>query len=157
MGYIGLKSNNIFRDIIFDDGNYDAEKIIVNTLPGLRKNTRFIPCYKYLRAVGINSFDDFNNNKLGIVFKLETDFRCKYSDPSPYIEGKTVSDIIKDNPPWKAAVFLTYVNLEQQDLSIIENFCRMHYNSFLIKKGTPDYSTHFKKLVCLYDWKKYGW
>lgn len=157
IGYTGLKSNNIFRDIIFDDGNYDAEKIIVNTLPGLRKATKFIPCYKYLRAVGINSLDDFNNNKLGITFKLESDFKCKYSDPTSYIEGKTVTDIINENPAWKAAVFLTYTNFEQKDLSIIEEFCRANYNQFLIVKNKPDYSTHLKKLICLYDWKKYGW
>lgn len=157
IGYTGLKSNNIFRDIIFDDGNYDAEKIIVNTLPGLKKATKFIPCYKYLRAVGINSNDDFNNNKLGITLNLETDFKCKYSDPTPYIEGKTAIDIIEENPPWKAAAFLTHINLKEEDLSIIREFCCEHYNQFLIVKSKPDYSTHLKKLICLYDWKKYGW
>lgn len=157
VGYTGLKSNNIFKDIIFEDGNYEAEKIIVNTLPGLRKATKFIPCYKYLKAVGINNIDDFNNNKLGITFQLETDFKSKYGDNPPPVEGKTVVDIIRENLPWKAALLLTHIDIEENDLSTIRDFLQEHYNAFLIVKGKPDYSTHFKKLVCLYDWKKYGW
>lgn len=157
IGYTGLKSINIFKDIIFDDGNYDAEKIIVNTLPGLRKATRFIPCYKYLKTVGINNITDFQNNRLGITFELNTDFKCKYSDPTPYIKNKTVKDIIEENSPWKAAVYITYMDINENDLPIISDFCKKYYNQFLIVKSKPDYSTHFKKLVCLYDWKKYGW
>lgn len=157
IGYTGLKSINIFKDIIFDDGNYDAEKIIVNTLPGLRKATKFIPCYKYLRAVGINNLADFQNNRLGITFELNADFKCKYSDPTAYITDKSIKDIIEENPPWKAAVYMTYMDINDDDLPIISDFCKKNYHQFLIVKSTPDYSTHFKKLVCLYDFKKYGW
>lgn len=157
IGYTGLKSINIFKDIIFDDAGYDAEKIIVNTLPSLRKATKFIPCYKYLRAVGINNITDFRNNRLGITFPLNTEFKCKYPFSPICVENKTVKDIIRENPPWKAAVFITYMDITEDDLPIINDFCKENYNIFLIVKSAPDYSSHFKKLVCLYDWKKYGW
>ncbi|WP_321437283.1 SIR2 family protein [uncultured Bacteroides sp.] len=157
IGYIGLKSINIFKDILFDDGNYEAEKIIINTLPDLRKNTNFIPCYKYLRAVGITDSDSFRNNRLGINFELINDFRCSYSDPAGYINDKTVENVIEENPSWKAVIYLTYMDISNNDLPIILDFCKKYYNDFLIKKEKPNYSSHFKKLICMYDWKKYGW
>ena len=41
IGYTGLKSINIFKDIIYDTGNYEPELILTKTLPELRKVTPF--------------------------------------------------------------------------------------------------------------------
>ncbi len=160
VGYTGLKSINIFKDIIFDIETYEPESIITKTLPDLRKSTQYIPCYKYLKRVGIESDDLFKKNKLGANCSLlkGTDFRHKSSNPGANIDGKSVSAIIEEYPAWKAASYIPYMeDIDDSDLELIKEFCKINFNSFLVTKGKPDYSTQFKKLICFYDWKKYGW
>lgn len=159
IGYTGLKSINIFKDIIYDTGNYEPEQILTKTLPELRKVTPFIPCYKYLRALGITNNEEFANNQLGINIKLLSgkEFRPSYSDPSQYIQGKTIIDIIRENPAWKAAIYITYVSkIERHELPTIRDFCEKNYSELIVKKK-PNHATFFKRLICLYDWLLYGW
>ena len=69
VGYTGLKSTDIFKDVVFENGNYDSRVLLTVTIPDLRKHTPYIPVYKYLRSVGINSDEDFNNGQFATNLK----------------------------------------------------------------------------------------
>ena len=161
VGYTGLKARDIFRDIVFENGNYESETLLTKTIPELRKGTRYIPIYKYLRAVGINSEDDYKNNQLGLNMSLlrQTDF-CAYN----FDEGKkklSLDNALKSYPQaiWKTCALIPYLSLDDEDLPKLQHFIEENFNSFLISgnKKSKQYSTYFKKLICFYDWRKYAW
>ena len=109
--------------------------------------------------MGITNNEEFANNQLGINIKLLSgkEFRPSYSDPSQYIQGKTIIDIIRENPAWKAAIYITYVSkIERHELPTIRDFCEKNYSELIVKKK-PNHATFFKRLICLYDWLLYGW
>lgn len=161
VGYTGLKARDIFRDIVFENGNYESETLLTKTIPELRKGTRYIPIYKYLRAVGINSEDDYKNNQLGLNMSLlrQTDF-CAYN----FDEGKkklSLDNALKSYPEaiWKTCALIPYLSLDDEDLPKLQHFIEENFNSFLISgnKKSKQYSTYFKKLICFYDWRKDAW
>lgn len=161
VGYTGLKARDIFRDIVFENGNYESETLLTKTIPELRKGTRYIPIYKYLRAVGINSEDDYKNNQLGLnmILLRQPDF-CAYN----FDEGKkklSLDNALKSYPEaiWKICALIPYLSLDDEDLPKLQHFIEENFNSFLISgnKKSKQYSTHFKKLICFYDWRKYAW
>lgn len=161
VGYTGLKARDIFRDIVFENGNYESETLLTKTIPELRKGTRYIPIYKYLRAVGINSEDDYKNNQLGLNMSLlrQPDF-CAYN----FDEGKkklSLDNALRSYPEatWKTCALIPYLSLDDEDLPKLQHFIEENFNNFLISgnKKSKQYSTYFKKLICFYDWSKYAW
>ena len=56
---------------------------------------------------------------------------------------------------WKAVALIPYLNIKEEELPILCNFINKNFNDFLIKRN--NYSTYMRKLICFYDWKKYGW
>lgn len=159
IGYSGLEAINLFRDVIENTGNYESEMILTKTIPRLYKGSqKFIPYYKYLNSVGITSDETFKNNRLGLNFKLNKceDFRF-YKSFTSEEKRKTLQQAINDYIPWKACALIPYLNIKDDELDILKSFIMKHFNDFLVIKQKPDYSTYFKKLICFYDWRKYGW
>ena len=68
-----MKAINILEDII-DDKDLDAVQVLTKSIPNIRRGgqkTSFLPIYKYLSKIGINSKADYDNNQLGINIPLE--------------------------------------------------------------------------------------
>lgn len=159
VGYTGLKAINLFRDIVDNNGNYEHEIILTKTIPELRKNTKFIPCYKYLKAVGIISDETYNNNKLGVNFPLNKKEDFYFYSFREDEKKKTINEAIEDyaDAIWKVCALIPYLDIKDEELEILHDFISKNFNDFLVLKKKPDYSTYFKKLICFYDWRKYGW
>ena len=158
VGYTGLKSVNIFRDVVENNENYENETILTKTIPELRKSTKFIPIYKYLRAVGITSHETFNQNSLGLNIELlkQNDF-CAYKSFSDEDKRKNLQQAIEcyKDSVWKAFALIPYLTIQDDEVEPLREFISEHFNDLLIVKSK--YSTWFKKLICFYDWRKYGW
>lgn len=157
VGYTGLKAINIFRDIIENNGNYENETILTKTIPELHKSSKFIPIYKYLRAVGINSENTYSNNSLGInaILKRQIDFCAyKFDDDEKRKNLQEVIDYYKDNI-WKACALIPYLTIKDDELETLRLFISKEFDNFLVVKN--NHATYFKKLICFYDWRKYGW
>ncbi|MDY5687400.1 MAG: hypothetical protein SPF90_03005, partial [Bacteroidaceae bacterium] len=57
IGYSSIDRQMIFRDII-DEQNYDAYRILKKSFPSVRNgNVNYLPYYKYLNSLGINSVE----------------------------------------------------------------------------------------------------
>ena len=49
-GYLGITSDEIYRDIVLDDGSFESDYIICDSLPNLLpNNSNLLPMYKYLK------------------------------------------------------------------------------------------------------------
>ena len=159
-GYSGLSSVDVCRDVICDDQKYDSEKILTKSIPDIMKHnsTMFLPIYKYLRSVGINNDEDYNRNQLGINYHLKkgNDF-CAYSF-SEQEKSRSLPDAIntyQGEMVWKAIALIPYLTINDDELPLLSTFISEHINDFLVKKN--NYSTFMRKLICFYDWNKYGW
>ena len=159
IGYTGLKAINILEDII-DDKDLDAVQVLTKSIPNIRRGgqkTSFIPIYKYLSKIGINSKADYDNNQLGInipLFSLK-DFQS-YNFPSEDKQLRLNEAIDKyKGMIWKAIALIPYLDVHDDEMDILKEFIQNNFNDFLVKKSS--YSTYMRRLVCFYDWKKYGW
>jgi hypothetical protein len=56
---------------------------------------------------------------------------------------------------WKAVALIPYLEIEDYEMDALRDFIKVNFNDFLVKKNS--YSTYMRKLICFYDWKKYGW
>lgn len=159
-GYAGLTAQDLFRDIL-DDQEFNSVHVLTKSIPYIRKTApnAFLPCYKYLSDIGIKSIEDFQRNQLGINMELRSlkDFQ---NYPSFSIEDKhlTLEEAIskyQGENVWKAIALIPYLQINEEDLNTLKDFIKEYFNEFLIKKNS--HSTQMRKLVCFYDWFKYGW
>lgn len=158
IGYQGVTLIDIFHDIIRDDKQFVSEKLLGTTIPNIGKSATYVPVYKYLRALGIDSTELYQNSDID-VSKHMGESAGSYSTASylkTYLRSerhKTTREIVETNTPEKAAIFLAFVPKERFDLEIAQEFLDQNLN----KLSNNNYSTYFRKLVCLYDRFAYGW
>lgn len=161
VGYTGLTANEVFKDIV-DNQNYDAEQVLKVVLPKLRKNSsKYLPCYKYLAQLGIVSKDTYRNNSYGINIELleAADFR-KYESFTDEELQKSLPQIIadcKDEPKWRTFALIPYLTIVEQNLEPLRLFILDNMSVLVSPQSTKNsIKTYFRKLVCFYDWRKYG-
>ncbi len=58
VGYATIEADDLFRDLLHDDGNYNPTSTIENVISRAGKNTKNIPVFKYLHAPErVNEFE----------------------------------------------------------------------------------------------------
>lgn len=160
VGYVGIKSLDLYKDCINDDGDFDAFKILQVSIPQLRKsNSPNIPIYKYLRAVGINCDEEFKNNSLGINIELpRKESFASYKSFSSQEKQMTVTEVISHFTgltTWKAIALIPYIEVTNDEIEILRQFISEHLTEYLIHSN--NYKTLMRKLICFYDCLRYGW
>lgn len=161
VGYIGLTANEIYKDAVSDENTYDSEKVLLEVLPRLRKRSiKYLPCYKYLNQLGIVSCDTLRNNSYGINLDLcdVSDFQ-KYSFFTDEEKEKSLQQIeldYKEKQRWRAFALIPYIDYEKIDLTELQGFILRNLDFLLSAQISGAKKTYFRKLVCFYDWCKYG-
>jgi len=158
IGYRSIKPSDLFEDLIFQNKKYNARDILQTSIPEL---TGYLPVYKYLKEIGVNSIDDYNKNKLRINVHLRTlqdyqskQYRKQYLD-NCFISRLSPNEIIQKFPAFKAMVYLPYCTINETDLPIIKEFLNITFDEYW--KTEHRYRTFYRKLACLYDNLMYGW
>lgn len=164
VGYVGLTATDIFRDIVSENSRYESDTVLTKTIPKLRKgNTKYLPIYRYLHALGINSDERYENNQLGInipLLKLN-DF-CTYksfSTEEKQYDVRTAIEKFKD-AKWKAMALIPYLSISEEDLDFLRQYIKDNFNDILVpnsKTAGTNTKSYFKRLICFYDWKRFGW
>ena len=159
IGYTGLKAIDILGDII-EDKDFDSIQVLTKSIPSLRKTAKnsFLPVYKYLSRLEILSQSDYERNQLGINIPLSSlsDFQS-YKSFSPDEKNLCLAEVIEKykDVVWKAVALIPYLEIEDYEMDALRDFIKVNFYDFLVKKNS--YSTYMRKLICFYDWKKYGW
>lgn len=99
-------------------------------------------------------------NSLGINHSLNngTDFQSYFRYPdaaNEFINGRNLSELIADADDNKVVCAIPYMNIQEGDLDILREFLIAKLNQYMVLKN--NYSTYYRKAVCFYDWKKFGW
>lgn len=111
-----------------------------------------------LSKVGINSDQNYSGNKLGLNYTLRkgSDFQSyNFPEDEKTSSLQEVIDKYNGKDVWKAVALIPYLHIKVDELPILCTFINKNFNDFLIKHN--NYSTYMRKLICFYDWKKYGW
>lgn len=158
-GYIGLSAMDIMKDVLKEEKFYDAEKILTKSLLTITKQcpTIFIPIYKYLSNVGIHSDEEYRTSLLDLHYKLRKGIEFQaYKSVLDSDKKKTLQEAISDYTGkniWKAVVLIPYLNVQEKELPLLASFIGDNMEEML----RSSHSTYMRKLICFYDWKKYGW
>lgn len=156
IGYSSIDRQMIFRDII-DEQNYDAYRILKKSFPSVRNgNVNYLPYYKYLNSLGINSVEqcrDFDE-QIFRELKKQTNFQSyKFANEEKQLSLHQVIERYKNDDVWKAFALIPYIHIEESDYGALREFIRGHFEKYISDKKS---STFFRKLICYFDWLLYG-
>ncbi|WP_069222595.1 SIR2 family protein [Burkholderia vietnamiensis] len=160
-GYTALSRHDIIHDVLFNDGGYRADLIACDTLPELLKKSKNTPIFKYLK--GAQSTPKWDSAQLDERVRVASKATIDDFRPTGITNAtaKLLASYTKD--------FDTYS--KQTDLETIVNYAGMlpekalkpaqlhkflTENFELSKHKKPNIVTNFFKLVCIYDWMKFG-
>jgi hypothetical protein len=154
-----LKAINILEDII-DDKDLDAVQVLTKSIPNIRRGgqkTSFLPIYKYLSKIGIHSKADYDNNQLGINIPLFSQKDFQFYKFSPEDKQLSLSEAIEKyrGQEWKSIALIPYLSVREDEMDFLRDFIKLHFNKYLVTKSNR--TTFMRKLICFYDWKRYGW
>ncbi len=157
VGYEAIEVRDLIADVLHEDRHYDARTIIESTIRRAGRNTPYVPVYKYLREIGIDSDDAYEKAELGL------DKWAKYDDKKFRIKmyariffkrrHETMKELIERSTPENAATLIPFLSKEKIDLTLLRDFLIQHED----KLDNNNYASYFKKLVALYDRLKWGW
>ncbi len=166
VGYTGLKPLDIYNDILDNNGGFDAQSILHETLPDISRRypSTSLPVYKYLHEVGITNQDEFEHNSLDIHVEIKlrslSDFQV-YPSFKDEEKRKTLDEVIANYGSfgWKTVALIPYLSITEDELPKLRDFIQNHITDFIAtpKPRYNHYSTHMRKLICYYDWRMYGW
>lgn len=163
LGYKAIDTTDIIDDVINNSKNYDAEQLIENTFPTMLKGNVYIPIFKYLRDANlINKNATLNTigmNKLKNKFQLKPNIPNCFLPPASYIKKQTeirrnhkdVSSIDRAFDKNHSLVYIQLLEHKNIDLVQLQRYLRTCFKDESIKRTTA-----FRKLVCLYDYLKFG-
>ena len=95
---------------------------------------------------------------MGLNYNLRkgADFQgYKFAEKEKTLSLNNVIEKYTGKDVWKAVALILYLDIKEEEFDALKDFIERNINDFLIKSNS--YSTYMRKLVCFYDWKKYGW
>lgn len=159
IGYASISLEQLIDDLLNENCGYDDRQIIDNVLPQSIKKSPNVPVFKYLRSIGIDSEETYNQSGLGLdkVVKRDLkDFRVKsYSKQFFRKRHGSIKEIINSCTPENAAAYIPFLAKDKIDLDVLKAF--LIENKEKLNPQKSIYASNFKKLAALYDRLKWGW
>jgi len=159
-GYQPIVLEDIFRDIIFNNGRYNARTLLSSTVQAYFKHTKYVPVFKYLKEIGVSSHAAYNN--VSIPLRCIDEFNINDFRNSQYsrffvreCKGMNVQEIVSNYDSDKAAFLLPFIPWKALNCNILKEFIIQNIEKINGKIST--YSTYYRKLICIYDIITNGW
>lgn len=158
-GYLPIQATDLFNDVLHDHRGFDARQLLENTIKHVGKGTKFVPVFKYLNAIGIDSAKKYNTSGLTLnkwVQRDISDFRSKgYKGPFFRQRHKSMAELIGDCTPENSTLYIPFLAREKINLDELRAFLIQHEAK--IDYAISNYASYYRKLACLYDWYRWGW
>nr|WP_298410481.1 SIR2 family protein [uncultured Halomonas sp.] len=159
-GYQGVGIDEIFLDSIKEESNYDAEQILARTIPNMKSSNKYVPIYRYLREIGINSLSDLRSSEHASLEKFVRNTRQDFvyltyqKQYSLEFAGLSTSEIIAKTTVKKAPMIIPFQQDQDIDRAEVRAFLDTHKEHMLAGKSSA--GTYFRKLACLLDYIDYS-
>lgn len=162
-GYRAIEITDIVEDILADNKNFSASKLIEYTFPKMTKGTAYVPVFKYLRSELLltksGTLNQTGVNKLKDKFSLKANIPNCFLPTKAYAKKqaeirrnhKDISSIANAFDTEHAINYIPMLDLKDIDMQDLGNYLLP-----LLKDKNITKLTTFKKLVCLYDFLKFG-
>lgn len=152
-GYTAITVEDLFEDLVMENKKYDSKKIINITYQNLPAQTKFVPIYKHLRAIGVTSVEGYKALGQNLDKFIRTD-SSDFSQAAPgallkyqgltgeaFLNSASESEIVSLTPH---LICLTHQELGNY---LVENFEDI---------AASKYKYHFRRIMAYYDWLRYG-
>lgn len=160
IGYEQVCAQNLFTDLLHENGDYDSEQVLMHVASRALKNSPNVPVFKYLNQLGIKNQEQYEASdypldktilrdfkKLGVESYKKSFFRTH--------RHSSLQEIIDKCTAENASAYIPYLSTDKVDLDILLQF--LLDNEDKLDYKISSYASNFKKLVCLYDRLKWGW
>ena len=151
-GYQSISLIDIFKDVLRDKTEFEAESMLRSTIPALQHMSKFIPVYTYLKSLKINNIDEAAKYKLRSVEEFKKkDYRSRqYANFfRRECKGMTEQQLIEKYESTKAAILIPFIPWQNINCVILKEFLKKNIDQ--IDGRHSSYSTYFRKLICVYD------
>ncbi|SDR27420.1 SIR2 family protein [Pseudovibrio sp. Tun.PSC04-5.I4] len=154
VGYKKIKVDDVCEDVLLDKKRYDPEMLVRNTIPEILKSAKYVPVFKYLRALQITSTEEYH--QLGVNIKdfaqrVTGDlFRRNCGHDTKNFGGMTFREffeVASDND-----ILFRLPLVGGEDIDVLEQELRRR----LPELDSGVNISQFRKVICFLDWKKYG-
>lgn len=157
-GYAGITAEDIYADIVFDDREYEVDRIVTTTLPSLLPTNSILPMHKYLSQYTeelpinpdkiIKDFDGF------IASTIK-----KNRERSGY-RNETISSLRRDWSLERCLYALQYLKEENIDpvelLDLIKSVLEANPSALsTAEKDKQNLKSDIKRAIRIYDWLQY--
>ncbi|MFC7286459.1 SIR2 family protein [Herminiimonas glaciei] len=159
VGYTAITTADIYNSLLFNEKEYEAVRVIQETLPGLSKSLKFLPVFFLLHEAGIHNKVEYDRSGFQLdkyVNLTPVDFQTKglFKGYRRNYAHLTASDMLDRLPSEIIAQYLPFTKWSEEELPKIKAFLIQYPDRFC---GSAAYSTAFRKLACLYDRAAHGW
>lgn len=158
MGYEAIEAKDLIGDLLHGDREYDSSRIINTVIRRAGRNTPYIPVFKYLREMGIDSKDSYQKSGLDLGKWVSRDvkkFRVKmYSKAFFKRRHESMQELISGSTPENAATLIPFLAKDRIDLNLLRDFLIEHEDKVDLKSS--NYASYFRKLAALYDQLQFG-
>lgn len=156
-GYESIKIGNIIHDVIYDSENFDPKILIQQTIPDING---FVPIFKYISEIQDFEMDILKKNALK-AYKRQDIENFSSSTYKPqflnHFSHYELDDILKLDDYDKTVKILPFYPFnEEYEIDLLGEFLKKNYQHYCLNGENTTINTHFRKLVCLYDFLKYG-
>lgn len=158
VGYKSIDRSSLFKDIV-EEKDFNADLILKQTIPSLfNGKNNYLPCFKYLNRMGISNKEDcealypqiFKELKDGAALQSYPHF----TDGDKKLSFEEVLEKYESVCLWKVFALIPYISIKDHDIEKIDALIKKYIDQSV--KFHNNSLTHFRKLVCYYDWCKYG-
>lgn len=163
--YSGIKRSELFSDVLNDKSEYDSNEILSRTIDdALQGSVRYVPIFKYLRKSGrISKSDIVDTSGLSEKVKILANRTLKdFATPSQkdaackvIKECGTIDTIIKRKKFENVTMVIPYMNKNDIDIDVLYEAIIKRFDKYSESKNKYK-QTSFFKLICIYDYIKYG-
>lgn len=166
VGYLGLDRRDLLFDVLREESGYDAETLVLETLPAVVRRPGNVPMFRYLREA------DLLTQKGDLRARADVDDRVRRrveaypglvavsksvktrAEKAVKEAGSDLAALIQNQKLTDALAFATAIPPSKIDLDQLRDF--LVENSHCIDSGHTTLSTPWAKLVCFYDYLRYG-
>jgi hypothetical protein len=163
VGIKGIDHRDLMRDIIIDK-KWDRAKIAKLLLPTL--NGKYLPCFKYLRSGGFLNENGLLDENIDVkeftpafIRKVNSVSIKTFEPPESYRKKRaeinkkymTFNDLRKDKNFLHILMYTPILDIKKIGLEDLHAFLKSNLDKLI----DSNYGTHYRKLICLYDFLKY--
>ncbi|OMD03504.1 hypothetical protein BJP49_01425 [Paenibacillus odorifer] len=154
-GYKSISAEEIFRDVLFDEGKFNKELLIKESLPELLKRTNgSLPVFKYIKKYSEDLPKDFEQFKNYSFRKLENETIRR----SRQAMRHTSIEAIVQNNLKNISAQLRYIQMltpAQIDVELLGDYCRERLTEDPNILKDNKLKSIMKKLIRMYDLLKF--